>query len=81
MQYRCERTTRSGRIKVKFAEGAESYATKGESIEFKHPQITGKDSAVSEGIWKKKKTFATEEEAVSWLKTNLGMETKSKRSR
>ena len=59
--------------KVKFAESSDSYTTKGDSIEFKTPSISGTGMAVSDGTWKKVKTFATESEAISFIKTELGI--------
>lgn len=59
--------------KVKFADTAESYSTKGESIEFKTPSISGKATADASGNWKYKQTFATIEEARAWLETKAGI--------
>lgn len=53
---------------VKFTEAAESYTTKGDSIEFKTPSLEGKASADSDGNWKYKKTFTDEAAALAWLK-------------
>lgn len=53
---------------VKFTEAAESYTTKGGSIEFQNPTLEGKASADSDGNWKYKKTFTTEAAAIAWLK-------------
>lgn len=58
---------------VKFTEAAESYTTKGESIEFKTPSMEGKAGVNAEGIWKLKKTFSTEAEALAWLKTKANI--------
>jgi hypothetical protein len=38
--------------KVKFSEPSEDYATKGESIEYKTPSISGRAMANDEGNWK-----------------------------
>lgn len=63
--------------KIKLTETAESYATKGDSIEFKNPSLSGKASSNDAGKWKEKQTFETEEAAITWLKTKLGMTTES----
>lgn len=59
--------------KVLFAEAEESYTTKGENLEFKTPSVSGKAMAIANGDWKIKETFATEEEAVSFIKEYLGI--------
>ena len=61
--------------KVKFTEAAESYTTKGDSIEFKTPALTGKAYALEDGTWKEKKIFETEAEVQSWLEEKVGMAT------
>lgn len=53
--------------KVKFADSAESLTTKGESITFGTPSISGKAAADAQGNWRYKQTFATEAEADAWL--------------
>lgn len=60
--------------KVTFAESAENYTTKGGNMEFKNPSISGKVMPLEDGTWKVKKTFATLEEAVSFIKEYLGIE-------
>ena len=54
--------------KVEFGDPAESFTTKGDSITFGTPQVSGKAAADSTGKWKYKQTFATKEEALTWLK-------------
>lgn len=55
-------------FKTKFTEGAESYTTKGENIEFQNPNIAGKAYTLENGDWRKKSpTFNTEEEADKWI--------------
>lgn len=61
--------------RVKFTEAAESYTTKGDSIEFKNPSLSGKGYADNAGNWKHKMTFDTEAEAVAWLKEKAGIVT------
>lgn len=59
--------------KVKFTEAEESYTTRGDSIEFKNPTVSGKAAPDENGNWKYKKTFETEEGVINWLKTKAGM--------
>lgn len=59
--------------KIKFAEGDDSYTTKGDSIEFKTPSLSGTGMANSEGVWKVKETFTTETEAISFIKEYLNI--------
>ena len=58
--------------KVKFSEPSEDYATRGESIEYKTPSITGRASTVDGGDWKETETFATEAEAKNWVYEKFG---------
>ena len=53
--------------KVKFSEPAGEYATKGENIEYKTPTITGRALANADGVWKKTKSHATEQEAMTTI--------------
>nr|WP_297883809.1 major tail protein [uncultured Blautia sp.] len=55
--------------KVKFSEPAGEYATKGENIEYKTPTLTGRAIANAEGVWKKTKSHATEQEAMTTINT------------
>ena len=68
--------------KVKFSEPSEDYATRGESIEYKTPSITGRASIVDGGDWKETETFDTEAEAENWIYEKFGktMETLSVQS-
>lgn len=68
--------------KVKFSEPSEDYATRGESIEYKTPSITGRASTVDNGDWKETEIFATEAEAKNWIYQKFGkiMETLSVKS-
>ena len=59
--------------KVKFSESADSYNTKGDSIEFKTPSLSGNAMANSAGDWKIKQTFDTEEEAIAFIKEKLNI--------
>lgn len=58
--------------KVKFTEGAESYKTKGDNIEYQTPTITGQAQATNDGTWKETKVFATEAEAQAWIDEKCG---------
>lgn len=58
--------------KAKFSEPSEDYATRGESIEYKTPSITGRASAIDGGSWKETETFATEAEAKNWIYGKFG---------
>lgn len=61
--------------KVKFSEPSEDYATKGESIEYKTPSITGRASADDDGVWKETGSFDTEEAAKAWIDGKFGVTT------
>lgn len=58
--------------KVKFSEGAESYKTKGDAIEYQTPSITGQALAKADGVWKEVEIFDTEEKAQEWLDQKSG---------
>lgn len=61
-------------LKVLFSEGEESYETKGESIVFKAPTISGIAMADSNGNWRRKSPyFNTEEEADLWIQKQLNV--------
>lgn len=54
--------------KVKFSEGTESYKTKGDSIEFSTPSISGTAIGNNAKDWRRKsKYFDTEEECDAWI--------------
>lgn len=60
--------------KVKFKEGEESYETKGDSIVFKTPTLSGTAMGTSKTDWRKKSPyFDTEDEADKWLQVQLGV--------
>lgn len=54
--------------KVKFSEGTESYKTKGDTIEYQTPSITGQAIALEDGRWKDVQQFDTEKAAADWVK-------------
>lgn len=53
--------------KVKFAEGAETYKTKGDNIEYQTPSISGQAVSLPNGEWKSVESFDTISEAEAWL--------------
>lgn len=58
--------------KVKFMEGEEGYETKGDSIAFKTPTISG-SALPLDGEWRiKSPLYDTEEEADEWIQKKLG---------
>lgn len=59
--------------KVKFTEGAETYTTKGDSISFGTPALSGKAVAQEDGKWKVvSPDFSTAAEAYNWILTQFG---------
>lgn len=58
--------------KVKFSEPSQEDTTKGESVEFKTSAIEGTVMKLKDGTWSKTKTFATEQEAVTYLENLFG---------
>lgn len=58
--------------KVKFGDPSDSWETKGDSITFKTPSISGKASANDAGVWKETATFKTEQEAMTWIYGKFG---------
>lgn len=61
--------------KVKFAEPSQDDNTKGESLEFSTSEIEGQISALADGRWSASKTFATMEEAQTYLNSFFGSAT------
>lgn len=59
--------------KVKFSQSAESYSTKGDSVEFKTPTVEGEALGLSNTEWREVKVFATEAEAQTYLNTKAGI--------
>lgn len=59
--------------KVKFKEGAESYQTKGDSIVFTTPTLSGDASGNNENVWRiKSPSFDTEKECDEWILEQMG---------
>lgn len=60
--------------KAKFTDGSQAHETKGESISYQTPTVTGKAIPDIEGNWRTKKTFDTAKEADSWINEIAGIE-------
>lgn len=60
--------------KVKFKEGAESYQTKGDSIVFTTPTLSGEASGNKDKVWRiKSPAFDTERECDEWILEQMGL--------
>lgn len=66
--------------KAKLTQGTETYNTKGESIEFVTPELSGKAVLNNNGEWREKRDFTTETDAVSWIKICLNITDSSSES-
>lgn len=53
--------------KVKFQEPSEETTTKGKSIEWQTPTLTGNILVPADKKWKRQATFATEADAINWI--------------
>jgi hypothetical protein len=53
--------------KVKFSEPSQDDSTKGESMEFRTPEIEGTISALANGKWATGKTFTSKADAVAFI--------------
>ena len=58
--------------RVKFSEPSANFSTKGDSIEYKTPSISGRALALSDGEWKETEICATEADALKWINTMFG---------
>ncbi len=58
---------------AKFADSAETFATKADSLTFNTPTIEGSAIADDDGVWKITKTFDTEAAAEAFIKTTLNI--------
>jgi phi13 family phage major tail protein len=58
--------------KTKYSDPSEDYSTKGESIEYKTPSISGRASALDNGDWKETEEHETAEAAYAWIFDKLG---------
>ena len=59
--------------RVKYADPGENLETKGSSITYKTPSITGKAYAEADGTWRKRAVFGSEAEAVAWIESCFGV--------
>ena len=57
--------------KVKFSEPSQEDETKGESVDFKTPEIEGTAVALANGDWSDSGVFDTKDAAVKWVKDKL----------
>lgn len=53
--------------KAKFSEPSEDYETKGESITYKNPSVSGKATPVDGARWKETEICDTQSEALNWI--------------
>ncbi len=60
--------------KAKFKEEEQDHETKGDSVNYTNPSITGRAIPDIEGKWRTKTKFETMEEADSWLDEMAGIE-------
>lgn len=58
--------------KAKYSEPADDHSTKGDSIEYKTPSISGRASTDEDGDWKETQQFGTVTEALSWIYEQFG---------
>ena len=59
-------------LKVQMAEGTESYETKGDSVTFQTPTLSGKAMAIGNGDWRiKSGDLQSEAAAIDWIKSKL----------
>ena len=58
--------------RAKFTDPGASYQTKGDSITYNTPSITGTALATDDGLWKISKGFDTETEAETYINTRFG---------
>lgn len=59
--------------KAKFTEPSESYSTKGDSIEYKTPSISGRALGLDDGSWKETEVCSSEADALKWINTMFGV--------
>lgn len=65
--------------KVKFSEPSQDDQTKGESIEFKTPEIEGTIATLANGDWSDAKTFASKDAAIAFIQAIFASETSTYR--
>ena len=59
--------------KAKFTEPSEDYSTKGDSIEYKTPSISGRALGLEDGSWKETEACSSEADALKWINTMFGV--------
>ncbi len=59
--------------KAKFAEGQESFKTKGDNIEYQTPSVAGQAIGLTDNLWKELMIFDTEREAQDWIDKMAGI--------
>ncbi len=59
--------------KVKFAEGQDSFKTKGDNIEYQTPSIGGQAIGIDDNLWKETRIYDTEKEAQDWIDEMAGI--------
>ena len=65
--------------KVKFSEPSQDDQTKGESVEFKTPEIEGTIATLANGDWSDAKTFASKDAAIAFIQAIFASETSTYR--
>lgn len=65
--------------KVKFSEPSQDDQTKGESVEFKTPEIEGTIATLANGDWSTAKTFESKEAAIAFIQAIFASETSTYR--
>lgn len=58
--------------KAKYSEPADDHSTKGDSIEYKTPSISGRATTDEDGDWKESQRFGTVTEALNWIYETFG---------
>lgn len=59
--------------KAKFTESEENYKTKGDTVEYQTPSLSGQAVGLNSGVWRERHIFATEKEAQDWIDTKAGI--------
>lgn len=57
--------------KIKFSEPSQDDETKGESVDFKTPEIEGTAASLANGDWSASQVFDTKAAAIEWVKGKL----------
>lgn len=64
--------------KCKFSEGADSFKTKGDTVEYQTPTVSGQALALDDGIWKETKVFDAKDAVAAWINEKAGITEASK---